>query len=93
MLYKRSARDKVPILSRKKKILRISKSDIKYNYSERAMLTSEETVNRSIHVVEDIKTKKLRILTPVETERLNRLPDNWTRHKIKDMLFYDEELN
>lgn len=74
-----------------KKIPRVSKSGVEYNYSEgamcfpdyldmpgRTMLTSEGTINRSTHVVEDIKTKKLRILTPVEAERLNQFPDNWT---------------
>ena len=44
----------------------------------RTMLTSEGTINRSTHIVEDIKTKKLRILTPIEAERLNQFPDNWT---------------
>lgn len=44
----------------------------------RTMLTSEGTVNRSTHVVADKKTGRLRILTPVECERLNGFPDNWT---------------
>jgi DNA (cytosine-5)-methyltransferase 1 len=74
-----------------KKIPRVSKLGIKYNYSEgamcfpdnldipgRTMLTSEGTINRSTHVVADIKTNKLRILTPIEAERLNQFPDNWT---------------
>ena len=46
--------------------------------SGRTMLTSEGSINRSTHVVEDLKTKKLRILTPVECERLNQFPDDWT---------------
>lgn len=78
-----------------KKIPRVSKSGVEYNYSEgamcfpdnldipgRTMLTSEGTINRSTHVVEDIKTKKLRILTPVEAERLNQFPDNWTNTRM-----------
>lgn len=44
----------------------------------RTMLTSEGTINRSTHVVKDIQTQKLRILTPIEAERLNQFPDNWT---------------
>lgn len=45
----------------------------------RTMLTSEGTVNRSTHVVADLKyPDRLRILTPVECERLNGFPDNWT---------------
>lgn len=44
----------------------------------RTMLTSEGTVNRSSHVIQDIETGSLRILTPVECERLNGFPDGWT---------------
>lgn len=74
-----------------KKVPRKSATGHEYIYSEggmsfpdplnmpgRTMLTSEGTVNRSTHVVEDKKTGKLRILTPVECERLNGFPDNWT---------------
>lgn len=44
----------------------------------RTMLTSEGTVNRSSHLIEDPNTRRLRILTPVECERLNGFPDDWT---------------
>ncbi len=44
----------------------------------RTMLTSEGTTNRSSHLIEDPQTRRLRILTPVECERLNGFPDNWT---------------
>ena len=44
----------------------------------RTMLTSEGTVNRSSHLIEDPQTGRYRILTPVECERLNGFPDNWT---------------
>lgn len=44
----------------------------------RTMLTSESSVNRSTHVVRDIKTHAYRLLTPIECERLNGFPDNWT---------------
>lgn len=83
--------EKFKYLKGSKKIPRVSKLGIKYNYSEgtmsfpdnlnipgRTMLTSEGTINRSTHVVEDVKTKKLRILTPIEAERLNQFPDDWT---------------
>lgn len=43
----------------------------------RTMLTSEGTVNRSTHVVKD-KTGKLRFITPIEAERLQCFPDDWT---------------
>lgn len=44
----------------------------------RTMLTSEGSKNRSTHVIEDMTTKKLRLLTPTECERINGFPDNWT---------------
>ena len=44
----------------------------------RTMLTSESSTNRSTHIVAVPKTGKLRFLTPVECERLNGFPDNWT---------------
>lgn len=44
----------------------------------RTMLTSESSVNRSTHVIEDAQTSRLRLLTPVECERLNGFPDGWT---------------
>lgn len=44
----------------------------------RTMLTSEASVNRSTHVVKDPQTGKLRLLTPVECERLNGFDDEWT---------------
>ncbi|VEE06098.1 DNA (cytosine-5-)-methyltransferase [Neisseria animalis] len=44
----------------------------------RTMLTSESSVNRSTHVVTDKKSGQLRLLTPIECERLNGFPDDWT---------------
>lgn len=72
-----------------KKIKRTSKDGHEYFFSEggmsetdsldlpsRTMLTSEASVNRSTHFlkVNDI----YRTLTPIEAERLNGFPDNWT---------------
>lgn len=45
----------------------------------RTMLTSEGGFNRSTHIVRDKITKEIRILTPVETERIQGFPDNWTK--------------
>ena len=42
------------------------------------MLTSEGSINRSTHIIKDSSTGELRILTPIECERLNQFPDNWT---------------
>jgi len=44
----------------------------------RTMLTSEGTTNRSTHVVTDINTGRLRLITPIEAERLQGFPDDWT---------------
>lgn len=74
-----------------KKILRTGPDGSGYYYSEgamspyddlslpgRTMLTSEGSVNRSTHIIKDPVTNNLRLLTPVECERLNQFPDNWT---------------
>ena len=74
-----------------KKIPRLRPDGTEYLYSEggmspydemdlpgRTMLTSEGSVNRSTHIVKDPATGELRILTPVECERLNMFPSNWT---------------
>lgn len=82
---------KFAYLKGSKKIERIGPNDIKYLYSEgacaypdlldcpgRTMLTSEGTINRSSHVVSDLDTGKNRFITPIEAERLQHFPDNWT---------------
>lgn len=46
----------------------------------RTMLTSEGTTNRSSHVVLDPVTRTKRILLPLEAERIQTFPDNWTEH-------------
>ena len=74
-----------------KKINRTSKTGHSYVFSEgpiafpdpwdrpgRTMLTSESTLNRSTHIVADPGTGRLRTLTPIEAERLQGFPDNWT---------------
>ena len=74
-----------------KKIPRTKPNGEKYYYSEgsmspydsldlpgRTMLTSESSVNRSTHIIPDMETGELRILTPIEAERLQGFPDNWT---------------
>lgn len=74
-----------------KKIERTSKTGFTYTFSEgpiafpdplnrpgRTMLTSEGTPNRSSHIIEEKATGKMRRLTPIECERLNGFPDNWT---------------
>jgi len=52
------------------------------------MLTSESSLNRSTHVIEDPLTKRKRKLTPVECERLNGFPDNWTNTGMTEKFRY-----
>ena len=54
----------------------------------RTMLTSESTLNRSTHVVSDPGTGRLRLLTPVETERLQGFDDEWTHSGMPDRMRY-----
>lgn len=74
-----------------KKVSRIKPNGEEYFYSEgsmsetdsldlpgRTMLTSEKSVNRSSHVIDDPFINKRRFLTPIEAERLQDFPDNWT---------------
>lgn len=74
-----------------KKVPRTSSGGHEYVFSEgpiafpdpwdrpsRTMLTSESTLNRSTHVVCDPGTGRLRLLTPVEAERLQGFDDDWT---------------
>jgi DNA (cytosine-5)-methyltransferase 1 len=96
-----TAIEKFTYLKGPKKIERTSATGHKYVFSEggmafpesldkpgRTMLTSEGTVNRSTHVVEDPETRKLRFLTPVECERLNGFPDNWTNSMTDRMRYF-----
>lgn len=54
----------------------------------RTMLTSESGISRMTHVIEDTTTKKLRLLTPKECERINGFPDNWTDTGMTDKKRY-----
>ncbi len=54
----------------------------------RTMLTSESTLNRSTHVVSDPGTGRLRLLTPVEAERLQGFDDGWTDTGMPDRMRY-----
>lgn len=54
----------------------------------RTMLTSEATLNRSTHVVSDPKTGRLRLLTPVEAERLQGFDDDWTDTGMPNRMRY-----
>lgn len=58
------------------------------NVPARTMLTSESGTSRMTHVIEDYVTKKLRFLTPLECERINGFPDNWTNTGMSDKKRY-----
>lgn len=84
--------EKFQYLRGPKRIERTSADGHTYIYSEggmsptddlklpgRTMLTSEGTVNRSTHFLH--VNGKYRLITPVEAERLQDFPDNWTALK------------
>lgn len=93
--------DKWTYLKGGKKIERVAKNGHRYIYSEgpvafpddwdkpgRTMLTSESTLNRSSHVVADPGTGRLRIITPIEAERLQGFPDDWTNSGMTQRMRY-----
>ncbi|MGO4927970.1 DNA (cytosine-5-)-methyltransferase [Fundicoccus sp. Sow4_F4] len=49
------------------------------NLPGRTMLTSEGTVNRSTHLLKI--NGRYRLITPIEAERLQDFPDDWTKYK------------
>lgn len=91
--------EKFQYLRGPKKILRTSKTGHEYYFSEggmsetdsldlpaRTMLTSEGSVNRSTHFLK--VNNQYRTLTPIEAERLNGFPDNWTNTMPDRMRFF-----
>ena len=83
--------DKFKSLRKGKSVPRTRPNGEPYTYSEgnmafpdsldspgRTMLTSEASINRSTHVIEDKKTGELRFITPIEAEKLQSFPENWT---------------
>ena len=86
--------EKFQYLRGAKRIERTSADGHTYIYSEggmsptddlnlpgRTMLTSEGTVNRSTHFLK--VNNRYRLITPIEAERLQDFPDNWTQKKLK----------
>lgn len=71
--------------------VKISRTGHKYKYGmgsmefpdslfkpARTMVTSEATVSRMSHVVRDPGNNRLRLISPLEAERINTFPDRWT---------------
>lgn len=84
-----------------KKIPRVSRDGHAYTFSEgpiafpdpidkpaRTMLTSESSVNRSTHVIEDPETLQLRLITPLEAERIQGFRGNWTNTGMPEKFRY-----
>lgn len=84
--------EKFKYLRGPKKIQRTSADGHQYIFSEggmspydsidlpgRTMLTSEGSVNRSTHLL--YINNKYRLITPIEAERMQDFPDDWTRYK------------
>ena len=93
--------EKWAYLKGSKRIERTSGTGHKYTFSEgaiafpdpldkpaRTMLTSEGTTNRSSHVVEDPQNGKLRIITPLEAERIQGFKDDWTKAMPERMRYF-----
>lgn len=78
---------------------RVSKDGHKYTYSEgairpvdydylpsRTLLTGEGSISRTTHVIDD--DRGWRRLTPIECERLNGFPDDWTEGITDSMRYF-----
>ena len=90
--------EKMKYLKGSKKLQRKKPNGELYTYSEgaiacpdhldrpaRTMLTSESSINRSTHMIKDVKTGEFRLITPVEAERIQMFPDNWTDVEAESM--------
>ncbi len=80
-----------------KKILRTAATGHEYIFTEgpipmideddkpaRTMLTSEGGFSRTTHIVRDYETGRIRLLTPVEMERIQGFPSDWTKECLVD---------
>jgi len=98
---KGASEEKWKYLKGAKKIPRYKPNGEPYFYSEgtmdfpdsldkpaRTMLTSESSINRSSHIITDPYIQALRIITPIEAERINGFPDNWTNIGMPDKRRY-----
>lgn len=96
-----NALEKWTYLKGAKKIQRTSKTGHEYTFSEgpiafpdpidqpaRTMLTSESSVNRSTHVIADPENGRLRLITPMEAERIQGFEDNWTNTGMPEKFRY-----
>lgn len=93
--------EKWTYLKGSKKIERTSKTGHTYIFSEgsiafpdliskpaRTILTSESSLNRSTHVIEDPSSHHLRLLTPIEVELIQGFNPNWTSTGMPEKFRY-----
>lgn len=64
-----------------------------YDKPARTMLTSEGGFSRTTHIVKDKKTGKIRLLTPIEMERIQGFPSDWTKECLVSGERIDMPLN
>lgn len=89
-----------------KKIRRIAENGHEYIFSEgpipmideydkpaRTMLTSEGSFSRTTHIVKDKKTGRIRLLTPIEMERIQGFPSDWTKECSVDGTIVEMPVN
>lgn len=53
-----------------------------YDKPARTLLTSEGSFSRTTHIVRDKQTGEIRLLTPIEVERIQGFPSDWTKECI-----------
>ena len=93
--------EKFQFLRGRKKIKRKKPNGEIYYYTEgamsphddlslpaRTMLTSERSTNRSTHIILDPYLNKMRYITPIEAERFQDFPDNWTNTGMSESRRY-----
>lgn len=64
-----------------------------YNKPARTLLTSEGSFSRTTHIVKDKKTGNIRLLTPIEMERIQGFPSDWTKECLVNGEKVDMPLN
>ncbi len=64
-----------------------------YNKPARTLLTSEGSFSRMTHIVKDKKTGNIRLLTPIEMERIQGFPSDWTKECLVNGEKADMPLN
>lgn len=64
-----------------------------YDKPARTMLTSEGSFSRTTHIVRDKLTGEIRLLTPIEMERIQGFPSDWTKECLVDNQIVEMPIN